>query len=139
MLRSLSEASTCEPELIAAAADKCNFTAQNCVDDFSGVACSYVELEFCSLGGSGVALGAVSAVLLLVLISGLGSTADVFFIPAMMTQAFSVWRGDRRSGAQVLQAWNSQVISFMRSVGPWWDTRRHRHAVFSQRCGPWFS
>ena len=78
-----SEASTCEPESIAAATDKCNFTAQNCVDDFSGIACSYVELEFCSLGGSGAALGALSAALLLVLISGLGSTADVFFIPQL--------------------------------------------------------
>ena len=81
--RALSEASTCEPESIAAATDKCNFTAQNCVDDFSGIACSYVELEFCSLGGSGAALGALSAALLLVLISGLGSTADVFFIPQL--------------------------------------------------------
>ena len=81
--RQLSEASTCEPESIAAASDKCNFTAQNCVDDFSGIACSYVELEFCSLGGSGAALGALSAALLLVLISGLGSTADVFFIPQL--------------------------------------------------------
>ena len=104
-----SESSTCEPESIAAADDKCNFTASNCVDDFSGklryspatsrrparprlsacnwrgsgIACSYVELEFCSLGGSGAALGALSAALLLVLISGLGSTADVFFIPQL--------------------------------------------------------
>ena len=33
-----SESSTCEPESIAAATDKCNFTASNCVDDFSGKA-----------------------------------------------------------------------------------------------------
>ena len=35
-----SESSTCEPESIAAATDKCNFTAQNCVDDFSGKSCA---------------------------------------------------------------------------------------------------
>ena len=61
--------------------------------------------------------------------------ADVFFVPVMMTQAFAIWRSDRKQGAQFLQAWNAEVIAFMRSVGPWWDTRRHQHAIFSQRCG----
>jgi len=67
-------------------------------------------------------------------------TADMLLVPFMLTQAFTRLRKGRNApGHAQLLAWNDKVIAAMRSVGPYWDTRRSRHAMFSQRCaGPPF-
>ena len=56
----------------------------------------------------------------------------------MLTQAFTKLRKGRSSpGHARLLAWEGQVVDAMRSIGPYWDTRRSRHAIFAQRCaGP---
>lgn len=65
-------------------------------------------------------------------------TADMLLVPFMLTQAFTKLRKGRSSpGHAQLMAWNERVVTAMRSVGPYWDTRRSRHAIFAQRCaGP---
>ena len=63
--------------------DTCSFVREACDGAGSGIIGSYVVLFHCGLGGSGVAFVLICAVLLLVLLSGLGSTADVFFIPQL--------------------------------------------------------
>ena len=66
------------------------------------------------------------------------STATMLLVPFMLVQAFTKLRkGFRSPGHAQLMKWDSDVIAYMRSVGPWWDTRRADHAVFAQRCaGP---
>lgn len=67
------------------------------------------------------------------------SSADMLLVPFMLTQAFTKLRRGRRGapGHSQLLAWSDAVVGAMRAHGPWWDTRRARHAVFSQRCaGP---
>lgn len=64
--------------------------------------------------------------------------ADMLVVPFMLTQAFTKLRKGRSGpGHQRLLQWNADVVAAMRRIGPYWDTRRSRHAVFSQRCaGP---
>lgn len=66
--------------------------------------------------------------------------ADMLVVPFMLTQAFTKLRKGRSSpGHARLLQWNDDVVAAMRRLGPYWDTRRHRHAVFAQRCqGPPF-
>ena len=67
------------------------------------------------------------------------ASADMLLVPFMVTQAFTKLRRGRRGapGHAQLLAWSDAVVGAMRAYGPWWDTRRSRHAVFSQRCaGP---
>ena len=61
--------------------------------------------------------------------------ADMLLVPFMLTQAFTRLRKGRsaRNHAELL-AWNERVVAAMRAIGPYWDTRRRRHAVFAQRC-----
>jgi hypothetical protein len=68
----------------------------------------------------------------------LPETADMLVVPFMLTQAFTQLRKGRASpGHAQLLAWNDRVIAEMRAFGPFWDTRRSRHAIFAQRCaGP---
>lgn len=65
-------------------------------------------------------------------------SADMLLVPFMLTQAFTQLRKGRSSpGHAQLMAWNDRVVAALRQVGPYWDTRRSRHAIFSQRCaGP---
>ena len=54
----------------------------------------------------------------------------------MMTQGFNVHRRSPK-GRENLQEWNRQLISYLKSVGPWWDKRQGSHALFAMRCaGP---
>jgi len=54
----------------------------------------------------------------------------------MMTQGFNVHRRSSK-GRENLQEWNRQLISYLKSVGPWWDKRQGSHALFAMRCaGP---
>ena len=64
--------------------------------------------------------------------------ADMLLVPVMMTGLFTKLRKGRNSpGHAQLLAWNDRAVAAMRAIGPYWDTRRPRHAVFSQRCaGP---
>lgn len=53
------------------------------------------------------------------------STADMLLVPFMLTQAFTKLRKGRNSpGHAQLRAWNDQVVQAMRSLGPWWDSKR---------------
>lgn len=66
-------------------------------------------------------------------------TADMLLVPFMITQAFTKLRkgGLGSPGHTKLHEWNDKVVAAMRSAGPYWDTRRTRHALFAQRCaGP---
>ena len=64
--------------------------------------------------------------------------ADMILVPLMLTQAFTKLRKGRTGpGHAQLLAWNDRIVAAMRSFGPFFDTRRSRHAVFAQRCaGP---
>lgn len=62
-------------------ATSCAFARDACADDGAGIFGSYVVLDVCGLGPGG--FGVVATVVLVMLLSGLGSTADVYFIPQL--------------------------------------------------------
>lgn len=66
------------------------------------------------------------------------SEADMLLVPFMLTQAFTKLRKGRSSPSHAsLMRWDADVVAELRKIGPYWDERRNRHAVFSQRCaGP---
>ena len=75
--------SLCSRDLIEAAADSCAFARQHCASDAAGLFGSYVPLYYCQLGASPAAFAPLCALLLLLTICCLGSTADLFFIPQL--------------------------------------------------------
>ena len=75
--------SLCSRDLIEAAADSCAFARQHCASDAAGLFGSYVPLYYCQLSASPAAFAPLCALLLLLTICCLGSTADLFFIPQL--------------------------------------------------------
>jgi hypothetical protein len=68
------------------------------------------------------------------------NTADMLLVPFMLVQAFTKLRkGFRSPGHARLMRWDAEVVAWLRSYGPYYDSRRANHAVFAQRCaGPPF-
>jgi len=56
--------------------------------------------------------------------------AELFFVPVMLVLGFF----ERRTQREAMERWSSQVEAAMRAVGPFWDTRRSAHVMWSLRC-----
>lgn len=56
--------------------------------------------------------------------------AQLFYLPAMLVLGFM----KLRSTPGALTAWSKQLEEAMRHTGPYWDTRRAQHVIWSLRC-----
>jgi hypothetical protein len=66
------------------------------------------------------------------------ATADMLLVPAMLVQAFAQWKKSASGGGHIRRL-SAAIEASLRSYGPFWETRRRAHAIFSLRCGgpPW--
>ena len=68
------------------------------------------------------------------------STADLFFLPVCLSQFWAStvsWNDEGNlvsSCGTCLQDYEGQLLSAMRSVGPWYDENQGRHLVSRHRC-----